>query len=293
MGNFWPRGAVFWGLGYVFGYVALLTVAIALSSALYLVAEYAEEFPTFAGKCVQTLLVLVVCLYLLLWLDGIPLLESCVGIGCHVVYASMLSTFPFVEVLSLRTVASGLVFLFSHYIWFSYFLNNSTDMLHVCGFFVIMVWAVPCGLFVSLSINDNILPGTKGMPSLAQETSTSGKGNNLFKAFYIQCAEKLGPVLSTVNSRLSRAVGQLGSGVGAVGGAGNYGRSKKGDDYQSGHLQQQQHHHHQQQQQQQYQQQYPQQQQQYQQQYPQQYPQQTSSSSSFYNPDGTGLKSRR
>ena len=33
-------------------------------------------------------------------------------------------------------------------------------MLQMIGFFMIMVWLIPCGLFVSLTINENTLPGT-------------------------------------------------------------------------------------------------------------------------------------
>jgi len=229
MGQIWPKGGLFWLLGYIFGYVALLVVALALSSALYLVAEYAEEFPTFAGKCVKYCLLVVLSLHLLLWFDGMPWFESLVGIGCNVCYASMLSTFPFVEIFSIRSIASALAFLLAHYVWFSYFLDNSSDIMHVVGFFVVMVWLVPGGLFVSLAINDNVLPGVTGSKGANQIGGERPKGSNLFKTFYDFVQERAGPwMIQTWNSIASR----VGGGANRITGGGAYGRAKKkGDDY--------------------------------------------------------------
>ena len=223
MGSIWPKGGLFWLLGYVFGYVALLVVALALSSALYLVAEYAEEFPTFAGKVVKYCLAVVLVLHLVLWFDGMPWFESLVGIGCNVCYASMFSTFPFVEILSARSIASALAFLLAHYVWFSYFLENGADIMHVVGFFVVMVWLVPGGLFVSLSINDNVLPGVTGSAKAAA-TGEKGKGANLFKSIFDFVQDKVGPwFVRTFNALAAKGTRMTGGGA--------YGRAKKGEDY--------------------------------------------------------------
>ena len=235
MGSVWPRGAVFWLLGYVFGYVALLVVALALSSALYLVAEYAEEFPSFAGKVIKYSLVLVLSLHLLLWFDGMPWFESVVGIACNVCYASMLSTFPFVEILSVRSIASALAFLAAHYIWFSYFLNSGSDILHVVGFFVVMVWFVPGGLFVSLAINDNVLPGVSGSKLGAGGGVGGGvggggsqKGTNLFKTLFDFVQERAVPACINAWNAVASRAGQTST---RITGGGAYGRQKKGEDY--------------------------------------------------------------
>ena len=221
--NIWPKGGLFWLLGYVFGYVALLVVALALSSALYLVAEYAEEFPTFAGKVVKYCLAVVLVLHLVLWFDGMPWFESLVGIGCNVCYATMFSSFPFVEILSARSIASALAFLLAHYVWFSYFLENGADIMHVVGFFVVMVWLVPGGLFVSLSINDNVLPGVTGSAKAAA-AGEKGKGANLFKSIFDLVQDKVGPwFVRTFNSLAAKGT--------RITGGGAYGRSKKGEDY--------------------------------------------------------------
>jgi hypothetical protein len=55
-------------------------------------------------------------------------------------------------------------------------------VLNVMGFFLMMVWIVPFGFFVSLSVNDNVLP-TAGVPFDADATSapSAGGNSNLFK----------------------------------------------------------------------------------------------------------------
>ena len=194
---------------------------MALSSALYLVAEWAEEFPTLAGKVVKGCLVGALCLHLLLWFDGMPWYESLVGIGCNLVYASMFSSYPFIEVLSVRSVSSMLAFLFSHYVWFSYFLDNTSDILHVVGFFVVMVWLVPGGLFVSVTVSDATLPGTHGKPA-----KTPGS-TNLFKGLY----DLVVPYASAAHNLAMAKIAKAGT---RLSGGGAYGSQKKKDDYGGG-----------------------------------------------------------
>ena len=66
------------------------------------------------------------------------------------------------------------------------------DMLHMIGFFLVLVWFVPMGIFVSMSISDNVLPGVLGGQAGAGQDDrgdSKGKGkSNLFKVGTTCCA---------------------------------------------------------------------------------------------------------
>jgi hypothetical protein len=109
--------------------------------------------------------------------------------------------------MSIRAVAAIVAVIVAHYVWFQYFvkLPEAQDMLQLFGFFIFFVWSVPCALLVSLSINDNILPGIG--PSNPYGTGLHGDGNvsggkrrSMFKIIadfaydgFIQVSSKIGP----------------------------------------------------------------------------------------------------
>ena len=102
--------------------------------------------------------------------------------------------FPFVNIKSYEAPLAAIMFIVSHYFWFRYFMSDddnipNRDLLHIIGFLSIMVWAIPFGLFVSLTINDNVLPGMSGLGpkgAMGQQAPAGGgdKGSNLFKYVY-------------------------------------------------------------------------------------------------------------
>jgi hypothetical protein len=50
------------------------------------------------------------------------------------------------------------LFLFSHYLWFSYFTSQFVLFWDIMAFFMICVWAVPFIFFISLTTDDTSLP---------------------------------------------------------------------------------------------------------------------------------------
>ena len=118
----------------------------------------------------------------------------------------MLQTFPFVDLISIRSGLSLVGLLASHFFWFKFFIDAEHDhhhrdydgkyqhdMLQVFGFFVVMVWSVPCGLMVSLTVNENVLPGIRpidhgGMgihsSSSSSSSSSSGKKKSIFMSMF-------------------------------------------------------------------------------------------------------------
>jgi hypothetical protein len=178
-------GTVFWLFGYISGYVAILALAMCIASALYLLSEFAEEFPSATSKIIKYLLVGSSVLQIVLWMDGLPLYESilqCLAFGA---YSSMLQTFPFVRLLSWRTVSSILLFLSTNLLWLRYFLKNHKEPLPIVGFFLVVVWSVPCGLFVSISVSENQLPGALSVTSENNNhNGIDSKGSNVFRKLY-------------------------------------------------------------------------------------------------------------
>lgn len=183
-------GVVFWFFSFVSIFVMLVVLALSIASGLYLLSEFAEEFPTAAGKIMKySLLVVSVCQFAL-WVDGLPLIP-CLFQSCALgAYFSTLRNFPFVQLTSWRSIFSMILFLLTNAFWLHYFLSQRKDILSILGFFVVMVWSVPCGMFVSLTVNDSVLPGVIGQPKaangLSSSTNNSGKGKpkSIFKTLF-------------------------------------------------------------------------------------------------------------
>ena len=142
------------------GYGSFLLCALALTAGLYLLAEFAEEHPTLTGRLLKSLIVGVISMYVVLCIDGLPWKETLVGITCHLIYYTMLSKFPFIELVSISSICSLAAIVVSHYYWFAYFMDveHNFSIHQIIGFFIVMVWAVPCGLLISTSLNENVLP---------------------------------------------------------------------------------------------------------------------------------------
>jgi hypothetical protein len=139
---------------------------------LYLASAIAEENSRQMRKLLLNYIATVVILQLILWLDGIPLKYVVASIGCHLVFYSLLRDFPYVEIMSLSAISSCVAVVLQHYIWFDYFAKVATDGRHhnltltnLVGFFVVFVWALPAGFFISLTFADETLPGTIGVGS--------------------------------------------------------------------------------------------------------------------------------
>ena len=158
-------GSLFLIFGYISSYIVILLFALCVLAGLYVCAGLAEEFPSLTKKCIKYTIVLVLVLHIILCLDGLPYLNILIGLISHLVYSTLLFGFPFTDIISIKTFLSLIAFITSHYFWFSYFLYqheaDHIDMFHIIGFFTIMVWIIPFGFFISVSINDNILPGIR------------------------------------------------------------------------------------------------------------------------------------
>jgi len=193
------------------GFLAIFALALAISSGLYILAELSEEFPTQAGRCLRICFYVVMGMHILLLLDGVPFYSILGGVACQACYYLMILKFPFVELFSISTLLSLVACVCSHIIWFRYFMSlhsssrdyhdyssaHDLDMLEIVGFFLVMVWIIPCGLFVSLTVNDSSLPLS------GSDTDLNGfhkKKVSVFKSVYDRCQSMLE---SVTRSKLS------------------------------------------------------------------------------------------
>ena len=200
-------GFIFYIFGYVASYIAVLFAALSISIGLYYCAELAEEYPSLAGKVIKYSTYGVLALHVILCLDGLPWYESIVGLLAHTAYFQLLRSFPFVEVLSLEAILSAVAFIVSHYVWFHYFISYGYgkphyDFLTVLGFFFIMLWLIPCGLFISLSINENVLPGIGPSNSAANGIN---KKTNAFKYVFDLAVSICTPILEKLSGVVGKA----------------------------------------------------------------------------------------
>ena len=196
-------GRLLWLFGFISSYIAVVCVALSVAVGLYYVAELAEEYTTISGKIIKYSTLVVMGLHLVLMLDGLPIYNTLVGLACHACYYSLLKGFPFVNTLSLEALLSVVAFVVSHFVWFQYYTDFTYgmvrhDFLTVLGFFFVMLWMIPIGLFVSISVNDNVLPGVGPSMTSSNGINNSGGGSrNIFKGLFDYIQQKTIPLFES------------------------------------------------------------------------------------------------
>ncbi|TDL29677.1 DUF396-domain-containing protein [Rickenella mellea] len=169
-------------LSYAGAVCAFAFVILSLASGLLWIAEIIEEHSTTAKAAGKRGIYAIIALHVLLYFfDSLPPLHLLFSILCHLVYLQNFSrTWPFISLTSASFVASCLLCVSDHFIWFFYFSRRAHEardrahrsyrgsaVLHdeynlsfaeIATFFATCVWLVPLFLFLSLSANDNALP---------------------------------------------------------------------------------------------------------------------------------------
>ena len=122
---------------------------------------------------------------LLAFTDSLPAHKIAFSILCHVTYLQNFSdSWPVIPLSSPSFVASCILVVVDHFMWFFYFAHITHDARQVshkayrggpvvkapsfgdmATFFGICVWLTPLFLFLSLSANDNTLPTAGEYPS--------------------------------------------------------------------------------------------------------------------------------
>ncbi|CAK5262851.1 unnamed protein product, partial [Mycena citricolor] len=183
--------------------VAFAFVTLSLASGLLYISELIEEHTRLAKTIGQRAIYAIIALHVVLYFsDSLPLQHTLFSALCHVVYLRNFSaTWPVISLSSLTFIASCVLVIADHFIWFFHFSHLTQAARHVsrqrgpkgfragpptarvpsfseiATFFAVCVWAAPLFLFLSLSANDNALPvsGTEGTPGLSYPTEIKTK----------------------------------------------------------------------------------------------------------------------
>ena len=133
---------------------------------------------------------------LLALVDKFPWTLSALSIGSHIVYMQNLRRFPIVKLTDPIFLASCVLVLLNHWLWFRHFSHpppnqpNSSgrynyyeqpklpSFTEIASFFGLNVWLVPFALFVSLSAGENVLPSMGSEYATGQGSSFVSPGRD-------------------------------------------------------------------------------------------------------------------
>ncbi|KAL2021362.1 hypothetical protein VTK56DRAFT_7227 [Thermocarpiscus australiensis] len=181
-------------VGYLGSIVGFCFMTLAIASGLYYLSELVEEHTVIAKRLLTRLIYSIIVLQLLLCLvDRFPFWPTALGVFSHFIYLGNMRRFPFVQLTDPLFLASCVLVLLNHYIWFKHFSHrqerayeNMTSYYdtpsdvpsfsEIASYFGLCVWLVPFALFVSLSASDNVLPTMGSEPSTS--ASAMGAGEN-------------------------------------------------------------------------------------------------------------------
>jgi len=168
-------------LSFVAAVGAFLFVTLSLASGLLWLSELIEEHSKFAKVVGKKCIFVIISIHVLLaFTDSLPPHKIAFSILCHITYLQNFSdSWPVIPLSSLSFVASCILVVVDHFMWFFHFAHVTHDARQVAHkayhsgpvvkapsfgdmatFFGICVWLTPLFLFLSLSANDNTLPTT-------------------------------------------------------------------------------------------------------------------------------------
>jgi len=171
-------------------------VTLSLASGLLYVSELIEERSSLAKIIGQRGIYIIIILHgVLYFTESLPFGHTAFSALCHAIYLQNFSyTWPVISLTSVSFVASCVLVIADHFLWFFYFSRNAPGARHtparrygayqepqrmhsfaeIATFFGICVWLAPLFLFLSLSANDNALPIT----SVSHVDGSQAKGTN-------------------------------------------------------------------------------------------------------------------
>ncbi|EXF80025.1 transmembrane adaptor Erv26 [Colletotrichum fioriniae PJ7] len=201
-------------VGYLGSIVGFCFLTLAIASGLYYLSELVEEHTVFAKRLLTKLIYSVIVLQLLLCIvDRFPFKLTLMGVVSHVVYLGNMRRFPFVRLTDPLFLASCVLVLVNHYLWFRHFSaaqQRSYSNMHsyydqpdvpsfteIASYFGLCVWLIPFALFVSLSASDNVLP-TMGSEDPLRDSSGKSKRQGFVKSIVDTVLGALAEVFRTV-----------------------------------------------------------------------------------------------
>eukprot|EP01065_Artemidia_motanka_P033477 TRINITY_DN40471_c0_g1_i1.p1 TRINITY_DN40471_c0_g1~~TRINITY_DN40471_c0_g1_i1.p1 ORF type:complete len:218 (+),score=60.63 TRINITY_DN40471_c0_g1_i1:58-711(+) len=143
--------------------VVIAYVVLSLAVGLCTLSEWAEENASAAKRALRWAVVGSCGVMAVIAVTGsAPLAPCAASIAACASYGVLLRGYPFVEPLSWSALFAACMFLADNAAWFLHFTDDRTPFVSVpdvLAFYGLLVWPVPCGLFLSLCVPDQALPG--------------------------------------------------------------------------------------------------------------------------------------
>ncbi|KAJ3993535.1 DUF396-domain-containing protein [Lentinula boryana] len=166
-------------------YVAIVVtfafITLSIASGLLYISELIEEHSQFAKLVGQRGTYVIILFHVVLYFtDALPFKHTLFSIFCHIVYLQNFSSaWPVISLTSFSFLASCVLVIADHFLWFFYFAHLTQDARHqryhqgrgaiiapsfteIVTFFGACVWLTPLFIFLSLSANDNAIPLRSG-----------------------------------------------------------------------------------------------------------------------------------
>mmetsp|Transcript_19026 Transcript_19026/g.31330 ORF Transcript_19026/g.31330 Transcript_19026/m.31330 type:complete len:264 (+) Transcript_19026:75-866(+) len=142
-------------------YVFIIWLSLAVTIGIFYCADLAEEHPTIFGKIIKYSIIGVLVIHLILFLEWeLPKLYIIIGIVSHGCYFQLLKDYPRIQGLTNPWLIASLVALvIDNACWLWYFYTHYFTMMEILCFGQLLLWLVPFLYMISLSVNDNVLPG--------------------------------------------------------------------------------------------------------------------------------------
>jgi|TARA_B110000971_G_scaffold171433_1_gene176201 hypothetical protein len=148
---------------YTGGYLFLVFIAVCLATGLYYLAEMVEEYTRVTKKVLGWSIKISIGLHVALWVvDRLPFVNIFLSITAQCTYHTLLRKFPFMALTSPEFLGSVVALVANHFMWMRHFRNDTIEfnsVEYLLGFFLMVVWIVPFGFFISLAANESVLPG--------------------------------------------------------------------------------------------------------------------------------------
>ncbi|KAG7835331.1 hypothetical protein KL919_002331 [Ogataea angusta] len=207
--------------GSIVGFVA---VTLSIASGLYYLSELVEENTELTKRLLSRLIKSTAAYLALLWLfDGFPFKLTLFSLFSYLIYYQNLKRFPNIDLTGSVFIATCILALLNHYLWFKHFnnpyvptiderLNPDFKLPHypsfteIASFFGLCIWLIPFGFFISLSANENTLPMSLSEigPSKPASSEENVKRSVTLIRFLLQIfTGKAKQLLHTLNLRTS------------------------------------------------------------------------------------------
>ncbi|GAB5366874.1 hypothetical protein AAMO2058_001181400 [Amorphochlora amoebiformis] len=142
-------------------YVFIIWLSLAVTVGIFYCADLAEEHPTMFGKIIKYSIWVVLGVHLILFLEELPYTYVCIGIAAHGCYYQLLRDYPRIQGLTNPwLLASVGLMVVDNACWLWYFYYHYFSTMEILCFGQILLWLVPFEYVISLSVNDNVLPGS-------------------------------------------------------------------------------------------------------------------------------------